>query len=82
MLTDWLSGSGLSQAAPAEKLYLGQTPPGNTPKIFPLSVNQGFFAAERIAISNDGRNIYYSEIKGYYPNTGESIKKYSKSNGK
>jgi hypothetical protein len=61
---------------------MGQTPPGNTPKIFPLSVNKGYFAAERIAISDDGRDIYYSEIKGYYPNTGESIKKYSFSDGR
>ncbi|MBK7712330.1 MAG: hypothetical protein IPJ37_16260 [Bacteroidales bacterium] len=61
---------------------MDQTPPGNTPKIFPISVNPGFFAAERIAISDDGREIYYSEIKGYYPNTGESIKKYSFSEGK
>lgn len=74
--------SGFTQSIPTENLYLGQTPPGNTPKIFPLSVNPGFFAAERIAISNDGRDIYYSEIKGYYPNTGESIKKYSYSDGK
>jgi len=42
-----------------------QTPPGNTPKIFTLSVNPGFFATERIAIYDDGRDIYYSEIKGY-----------------
>jgi hypothetical protein len=71
-----------TQSIPTKSLYLGQTPPGDTPKIFPLSVNQGFFAAERVAISNDGRDIYYSEIKGYYPNTGESIKKYSYSDGK
>jgi hypothetical protein len=45
-------------------------------------VEKGFFAAERIAISNDGRDIYYSELKGYYPNTGESVKKYSFSEGK
>lgn len=71
-----------SQSIPSENLYLGEAPPGNTPKIFPLRVNRGFFAAERIAISNDGRDIYYSEIKGYYPNSGESIKKYSYSDGK
>jgi len=69
--------SGFTQSLPTENLYLGQTPPGNTPEVFTLSVKQGFFAAERIAISNDGRDIYYSELKGYYPNTGESIKKYS-----
>ena len=62
--------------------YLGQTPPGKTPKIFALMVNPEFFAAERIAISNDGMEIYYSELKGYYPNTGESVKKYSYSGGK
>jgi len=71
-----------TQSLPTESYYLGQVPPGNSPKIFPLSVNQGFFAAERIAISNDGRDIYYSEIKGYYPIRGENIKKYSYSDGK
>jgi hypothetical protein len=45
-------------------------------------VNQGFFAAERIAISNDGRDIYYTEIEGYYPLRGENIKRYSFSDGK
>ena len=73
---------GFTQSIQTQNLYLGQTPPGNTPAIFPLSVKQGFFAAERIAISNDGREIYYSELKGYYPNTGESVKKYSYSGGK
>jgi len=68
--------SGFTQSVPTENLYLGQTPPVNTPEVFPLSVKQGFFAAERIAISHDGRDIYYSELKGYYPNTGESVKKY------
>jgi hypothetical protein len=63
-------------------MYLGQTPPGNTPEKFPLSVNQGFFAAERIAISPDGKDIYYSEIKGYYPIKGENIKRYSFTDGK
>ena len=77
-----LQANGLAQSVPTESLYMGQTPPGNKPKIFPLSVNQGFFAAERIAISNDGRDIYYSEIKGYYPIRGENIKRYSFSDGK
>jgi hypothetical protein len=43
-----------SQPIPAGNLYLGEAPPGNMPKIFPLSVRRGFFAAERIAISIDG----------------------------
>jgi hypothetical protein len=73
---------GFAQSITRNRLYLDQTPPQNTPKVFPLSVKQGFFAAERIAISNDGRDIYYSEIKGYYPNTGESIKNFSYAAGK
>lgn len=77
-----LTFNSFTQSIPAESRYLGQTPPGNTPKVFPLSVNQGFFAAERIAISNNVSEIYYSELKGYYPNTGESVKQYSFSNGK
>lgn len=71
-----------SHFIPEGSKFLGQIPPGNTPEVFPLSVKQGFFAAERIAISSDNRNIYYSEIKGYYPNTGESIKRYTYSRGK
>jgi hypothetical protein len=55
--------SDFTKSVPTENLYLGQTPPGNTPEVFPLSVKQGFFAAERIALSHDGRDIYYSEIK-------------------
>jgi hypothetical protein len=71
-----------AQSIPGDSLFLGQIPPGNKPEKFPLSVNKGFFAAERIAISNDGRDIYYSEIKGYYPIRGENIKRYSYSDGK
>jgi hypothetical protein len=73
---------GFTQSLSAEAHYLGQALPERTPKIFPLSVKEGFFAAERIAISNDNKNIYYSEIKGYYPNRGESVKKYSFLHGK
>jgi hypothetical protein len=82
LVIPFLLNSGCTQSIPIQSLFLGQTPPGNTPKIFSLSVNQGFFAAERIVISNDGKDIYYSELKGYYPNTGESVKKYSFSDGK
>jgi len=74
--------SGFTQSVATGSLYMGQTPPGNTPKIFPLSVKPGFFAAERIAISNEGKDIYYTEIQGYYPIRGENIKRYSLSDGK
>jgi len=79
----FLFGSYVSaQPIPPDSLYLGQTPPGNTPVIFNLSVNTGSFAAERIAISNDGKEIYYTEIHSYYPVAGDTIKyyKYSGSN--
>ncbi len=66
-----------AQAIPTDSLYLGQTPPGNTPQIFNLSINKGSFAAERIAISNNGKEIYYSEVRSYYPAAGDTIKYYS-----
>ena len=67
---------GISQTVPQDSLYLGQTPPGNEPKIFKLEVTPGTFAAERIAISNDGTEIYYSEVKSYYPVKGGKIRYY------
>jgi len=73
---------GFAQTIPSDSLYLGQTPPGNNPKIFKLAVNPGFFAAERITISGDGREIYYSDVKGYYPVNTPRIKKYSYSAGR
>ncbi|HLP74086.1 MAG TPA: hypothetical protein VK155_14370 [Bacteroidales bacterium] len=67
---------GLSQSIPKDSLYLGQRPPGSVPMIFKLEVTPGTFPAERIAISKDGSEIYYSEIKSYYPVTGAIIKYY------
>lgn len=78
----FFANSACEHTVPAGDHYLCETPPGKAPKIFPLTVKNGFFPAERIAVSNDNRNIYFSEIKGYYPNTGESIKCYSYINGK
>jgi len=71
-----------TQIIPTDSLYMGQKPPESSPKVFTLSVSQKFFAAERIAISNTGGDIYYSEIKSYYPNTGESVKRYCYSGDK
>lgn len=65
-----------AQPIPPDSLYLGQVPPGNTPKVFNLPVSAGSFAAERIAISNDGKEIYYSVIQRYYPTAGDTIKCY------
>lgn len=65
-----------AQPIPPDSLYLGQTPPGNTPEIFHLLVNPGSFAAERIAISGDNKEIYYTEVHSYYPTAGDTIKYY------
>jgi hypothetical protein len=65
-----------AQSVPTYKQYLGQTPPGNEPRIFKLEVTSGSFPAERIAISKEGSEIYFSEIKSYYPVEGAKIKYY------
>ena len=56
----FLANFGFSQTMPAGNMYLGQAPPADKPRIFPLAVKPGCFVAERIALSNDGRDIYYS----------------------
>lgn len=73
---------GFAQTNPADSSYLGQTAPANIPEIFKLHASPEHFVAERIAISNDGREIYYSEIKSYYPISSARIKNYSYSGGK
>jgi hypothetical protein len=62
-----------AQAIPDDSLYLGQSPPGNTPKIFTLPVTSGLHACERIAITSDGKEIYYGELKTY-PVTNYRVK--------
>jgi len=56
-----------AQSIPEDSLYLGQTPPGNTPKIFNLPLTTGLRPVERIAITSDGREIYYGELNSYPP---------------
>lgn len=70
-----------SQSIPADSLYLGQTPPENTPKIFELSVTSGLRAVERITISTDGKEIYYSELNSW-PATNKRIKCYKYTDSK
>lgn len=71
-----------AQTVPTDSLYLGQTAPGDIPKIFKLRVSPEHFAAERITISNDNKEIYYSEIKSYYPISAAKTKYYSYAGGK
>ena len=73
-----LVNAGFAQTIPTKSLYLGQSPPGITPKIFNLSVDTGYGVTERVAISPDGKEIYYGEV------FNESIRKtkcYTYSNG-
>jgi hypothetical protein len=77
-----LIGTVFAQPIPNDSLYLGQIPPGETPKIFSLPVTKGYFAAERIAISDDGKEIYYTEANGYSQNSKARIKILKYSNNK
>jgi hypothetical protein len=70
-----LAGVCLAQPIPSDSMYLAQTPPsGITPKKFVLPVSPLSFAAERIAITNEGNEIYYAVIRRYYPTAGDTIK--------
>jgi hypothetical protein len=71
-----------AQSAPGSGIYLGQEPPGSIPERFTLAVTEGSFTAERIAVSNDGKVIYYTVVKNYYPATGDTIKFYRLSGGR
>jgi hypothetical protein len=71
-----------SQPIPPDSLNSGQIPPVDISKIFNLDVSPEHFAAERITISNDGREIYYSEIESYYPIRSARIKNYRFTGGK
>ncbi|MBI2417939.1 MAG: T9SS type A sorting domain-containing protein [Ignavibacteriales bacterium] len=58
------------QPIPADSMYLGQAQPQNTPKIFNLPVTSGHRACERIAISADGKEIFYGELNTYPVTSG------------
>jgi len=51
-------------AAAQEKLspYIGQAPPERAPQVFRLQTHDGYFASDRIAISADGKELYYTEV--------------------
>jgi hypothetical protein len=71
-----LLNSVYSETIQTDSLYLGQTPPGNSPKTFNLPVGSGLFASDRIAISKDDKEIYYSEINDWSPTSTMRIKQY------
>ena len=63
--------------------YLGQTLPGDTPKVFApgLLAGKGEFSANRVAISADGKEIYYCTNKSW-KNSNDLKVKYFKYDGK
>ncbi len=62
--------------------YLSYPTPNSKPQLFKLETTLEHFAAERIAISPDGREIIYSEVKSYYPTKSSRTKRYQFNNGK
>jgi hypothetical protein len=42
--------------------YIGQAPPEHTPQVFRLQTHDGYFPGDRIAISPDGNELYYTEV--------------------
>lgn len=54
-----------AQPIPFDSLYLGETPPGNIPKLFkPTRISKdGFCIIERFAISDNGEEIMFNEMK-------------------
>ena len=69
------------QAIPTNQMYLAQTPPGKTPIIFNLAATPGLRPVERIAITTDGKEIYYGELDTWPP-TNCRIKCYKYSDNK
>ena len=61
----FLVSSGFSQPIPQDSLYLAQSKPGNTPVIFQLQSSSGMRPVERICISSNGKEIYYSELDSW-----------------
>ena len=83
-----LPGFGQDSAAQtnfwnSHNAYLGQTLPGDTPKIFApgLLAGKGEFTANRVAISANGKEIYYCTNKSW-KNSNDLKVKYFKSYGK
>jgi hypothetical protein len=73
--------TGFTQPIPTDSLYLAQTPPDYTPKVFSLPVNGTMRPVERITITSDGKEIYFCEIQGYPANV-QRIKCYKYLNNK
>jgi Putative Ig domain len=56
--------------------YLGEMPPGDTPKIFAPGklLDSGYFSCDRLIFSQDGKEIYYGTNTKWYDGTDQKIK--------
>lgn len=63
--------------------YLGQSPPGNLPKVFApgLLADSPYFAANRVAFSADGKEFYYCHNLSWANNDNLKIKYFRYENG-
>ena len=57
--------------------YIDQAPPDHTPRLFRLQTHEGYFAGDRIAISPDGRELYYTEVTSSWSDYNIRYYKYS-----
>jgi hypothetical protein len=57
--------------------YLDQAPPDHTARVFRLQTHDGYFAGDRIAISADGRELYYTEVTTTWSDYNIRYYKYS-----
>jgi len=60
--------------------YIDQAPPEHTPRVFRLQTHEGYFAGDRIAISPDGKELYYTEVTTTW--SDYNIRHYKFSDGK
>jgi hypothetical protein len=57
--------------------YLDQAFPEETPRAFRLGTHEGYFAGDRIAISADGKELYYTEVTSSWSDYNIRYYKYS-----
>ncbi len=57
--------------------YLDQAPPDHTARVFSLQTHDGYFAGDRIAISADGKELYYTEVTSTWSDYNLRYYKYS-----
>jgi hypothetical protein len=57
--------------------YIDQAPPEQTPRVFRLQTHEGYFDGDRIAISADGKELYYTEVTSTWSDYNIRYYKYS-----